>query len=52
MTRHLLSAQRRISENRKLSVALLVVGALLAIVEPAAARIGANHNETLLSDES
>jgi hypothetical protein len=50
MTRHLLSVQSRISGNRKLTVALLAVGALLALVEPAAARIGANHNETLLSD--
>lgn len=39
-----------LSRHPKLSIALFSVGALLALVEPAAARIGANHNETLLDD--
>ncbi len=49
MTQRMLSL---VSRHRKLSTALLAAGALIALVEPAAARIGANHNETLLSDES
>ena len=48
--RRMRSTHRWLSRHPKLGVAMFTVGALLALVEPAAARIGANHNETLLSN--
>jgi hypothetical protein len=52
MRNRMSSLHEWVSGHRRLSTVFLAVGVLAAVVEPAAARIGANHNETLLSDES
>jgi len=51
MKERILTAVYRSASKRKLlTTAMLTLGAFVAVIEPAAARVTANHNETLLSD--
>ena len=51
MKERLITAAYRSASKRKLLItAMLTLGAFAAVIEPAAARVTANHNETLLRD--
>jgi hypothetical protein len=51
MKQRLMSAVYRSAAKRSiLSTAILTIGAVVAIAEPAAAKLTANHNETLVRD--